>query len=200
MDGMEATRQIRNLEDVTKAGIPIIALTANALKGDSEKYIAAGMNAYLSKPFDESGLFSTISQNLAPQPNQPAPVTIPKQPVAMHNEQDKIYDLAMVQSVSGGDEAFIRRMIQLFIETMPVSVQELQQETMQQNWPAAGKVAHKMKSTIDSMGIVQLKQDIRVIEQSGKTGENTAAIPALVAQVAKVIDQCIEQLKTDFSL
>src|ERR1700720_4452722 len=65
MDGIEATQHIRKLPDPVKAGIPIIALTANALKGASEKYLAAGMNDYLAKPFDEERLFRVISRNLA---------------------------------------------------------------------------------------------------------------------------------------
>src|SRR5580658_7411722 len=64
MDGIEATHHIRSLPDPVKANIPIIALTANALKGDSEKYLAAGMTDYLAKPFDEERLFRVISRNL----------------------------------------------------------------------------------------------------------------------------------------
>jgi PAS domain S-box-containing protein len=54
MDGISATRYIRQLNNAAKAGIPIIALTANALKGDSDTYKNAGMNDYLSKPFTEA--------------------------------------------------------------------------------------------------------------------------------------------------
>jgi len=64
MDGMEATRHIRALPDARKAAIPVIALTANALKGDSEKYLKAGMNDYLSKPFTEEQLFTVIQRNI----------------------------------------------------------------------------------------------------------------------------------------
>ncbi len=65
MDGIESTQHIRKIPDPVKASIPIIALTANALKGDSEKYLAAGMNDYLAKPFDEESLFLVISRTLA---------------------------------------------------------------------------------------------------------------------------------------
>ena len=57
MGGIEATQIIRNELNIST---PIIALTANAIKGESEKYINAGMNSYISKPFNHSELFNTI--------------------------------------------------------------------------------------------------------------------------------------------
>ena len=64
MDGTEATRAIRAFADSHKAAIPIIALTANAIKGSAEKYLAAGMNDYLSKPFTKEALLQTIERTL----------------------------------------------------------------------------------------------------------------------------------------
>ena len=84
MDGIEATHHIRSLADPVKANIPIIALTANALKGDSEKYLAAGMTDYLAKPFDEERLFRVISRNLTRPHTRPgAGCTIDTQPHPM---------------------------------------------------------------------------------------------------------------------
>ena len=125
MDGIEATHHIRGLSDPVKANIPIIALTANALKGDSEKYLAAGMTDYLAKPFDEERLFRVISRNLtrtapatasasAPGPDIPPAKTSSDDSRTVstqknnHNKMSsanqRLYDLTMVQSVSGGDE------------------------------------------------------------------------------------------------
>ncbi len=67
MDGPEATRQIRQLTDTLKAAIPIVALTANALKGDKERFLAAGMNDYLPKPINEPNLHRIITDNLINQ-------------------------------------------------------------------------------------------------------------------------------------
>jgi signal transduction histidine kinase/CheY-like chemotaxis protein len=64
MDGMEATKTIRKLEEYKQ--IPIIALTAHALKGDRERFLAVGMDDYLSKPLDANTLYSTIEKYILP--------------------------------------------------------------------------------------------------------------------------------------
>ena len=65
MDGFEATAAIRTKEKLTGGHIPIIAMTAHALKGDQERCIAAGMDGYISKPIRTSELFSTIESMLS---------------------------------------------------------------------------------------------------------------------------------------
>jgi HPt (histidine-containing phosphotransfer) domain-containing protein len=113
---------------------------------------------------------------------------------------EKLYDLSMVEMISGGDRAFIVKMVQLFIDTMPQNMKDLQGALDTQNWEMVGKHAHKMKSTIDSMGISLLKEDIRAVELNGKNKTNLEVIPALVAKVNSTLDQCIAQLKIDYSL
>src|SRR5437879_13842147 len=68
-----------------------------------------------------------------------------------------LYDLSMVQSVSGGDEAFIKKMVALFIETVPQNVEELSKATREENWEQVGKTAHKLTSTVDSMDIKSIR-------------------------------------------
>lgn len=65
MDGITATRIIRSLSHPDKANVPIIALTANAMKGDEEEYLAAGMNDYLTKPVDSAALVRVLQRWLA---------------------------------------------------------------------------------------------------------------------------------------
>ena len=62
MDGLEATRRIRDLDNPEQANIYIIAMTANALMGDREKCISAGMNDYLPKPIDQKKLLSALTK------------------------------------------------------------------------------------------------------------------------------------------
>ena len=64
MDGYEATKCIRHLQDIKKAEIPIIAMTANAFQEDAEKCIAVGMNAHLAKPLDIEKVEQTICKQV----------------------------------------------------------------------------------------------------------------------------------------
>lgn len=205
MDGIEATQHIRRLADPVKAGIPIIALTANALKGDSEKYLAAGMTDYLAKPFDEARLFRVISRNL-PRLEEPVGESAAgvstsenflKNNSNMTVENSRLYDLSMVQSVSGGDEGFIRKMVALFIDTVPQNVVDLKTAMQAENWEQVGKTAHKLKSTIDSMGIKSIRQEIRTVEANARQKEALQDIPGLVSNIDTVIKECIEQLQSE---
>ena len=202
MDGISATQYIRQMKDSKKASIPIIALTANALKGDSDTYIKAGMNDYLSKPFTEPNLFEVIKRNLEKTTDiVSAEIILPDSPAAINEDTSTpLYDLSMVRSVSGGDESFIRKMVQLFIETVPPGIADLQEAHKKQEWQRMGKIAHKLKSTIDSIGIVTIKDEIRLIESNGKHEKDTGSLAPLVERVTDVINNCIQQLKADFSL
>jgi PAS domain S-box-containing protein len=198
MDGIEATRAIRQLGDPVKAAIPIVALTANALKGDSEKYLSAGMNDFLPKPFNEQKLFIVISNNLKTGAGAPQPMNKSNTPVT--GTEEKLYDLNMVQTISGGDAGFVKKMVQLFLETVPPSMADLQKDTTEQNWVNVSKLAHKLKATIDSMGITRIKEVVRTIETNGKKGEELDKIPGQVQEVINVLEACMKQLKRDFEL
>lgn len=63
-DGVEATVEIRNFLDERKKNIPIIALTANAVKGEEKRYFDVGMNGFLTKPFNEKDLFEIVNEVL----------------------------------------------------------------------------------------------------------------------------------------
>lgn len=198
MDGIQAAAEIRKLEDPVKATTPIIALTANINTAETTKYLEAGMNDYLSKPIVESILFQKISMNIRE--------TLAEQeelPELLHEEateqRQRNYDLSLIRSLSGGDEDFVRRMIALFTETIPGSARQLVEASAEGRWSDVTKIAHKMKSTIDSMGIAALKTIIREIESKSKNGTDTARIHALACQVEETLSTCIAELQEDFN-
>ena len=107
---------------------------------------------------------------------------------------NKLYDLTMIRSVSGGNSAFIKKMIALFIETVPPNVQELVDATSNKNWEQVAKMAHKLKSTIDSMGIRTIHDQIRSVEMNAKNQRDLIRMPDMVRQVESVVAVCVQQL------
>ena len=195
MDGMEATRIIRGMNDEMKAAIPIVALTANAMKSECDTYLKLGMNDCMAKPFEEPMLFKTVSKNI-------------KRGIVMNNftttvekkqEQTtgKLYDLSMVDAISGGDKSFTKRMLQLFLDTVPATLADIKSTCDNSQWMALSKHAHKLKSTIDSLNIASLKDVIRAIEIKGKMGDDVSSIPASVEKVLSVMEEVMEQVKKE---
>jgi CheY-like chemotaxis protein/HPt (histidine-containing phosphotransfer) domain-containing protein len=203
MDGIEATQSIRQLADYAKASIPIIAFTANTMNGDKEKYLAAGMNDYLAKPFDERRLFQVLAKflikNSNPEGNDPELNGTDQKTLDIPGQESKLYDLSLVQSVSEGDSEFLKKMILLFIKTVPQNVEELRKALQTENWDQVRKMAHKLKSTVDSMGVKSIRQDIRLVESNAKDLISLDQIPNLVQKIEIVISQCIEQLMKEIA-
>jgi len=197
MDGIAATELIRKLPNQDKSTIPIIALTANALASDKEKYTEAGMNDCIAKPVDEEKLFSIISKNISHESFLSGKNILEEKNNGQMNVSEKLYDLSMVLSVSGGNKDFIKKMVALFMETVPPNVAELKKSAESENWDQVAKIAHKLKSTIDSMGIKSLHQDIRTVESGAKQKINLTEIPSLVNKIESVINNCIVQLQIE---
>ena len=135
--------------------------------------------------------------------NGPEPISIIeplKNETAETIPNEKLYDLTMIHGLSGGDEAFIRQMVELFVDTMPASMLEFQTTLQDQEWEAMGKLAHKLKSTTGSMGMDSIKEEMRMVEINCKKKENLEETPALVQKCILVINQTVAQLKADFAL
>jgi CheY-like chemotaxis protein len=194
MDGMEATRQIRRMGNALKSSVPIVALTANALKAECETYLEIGMNDWLAKPFEEGALFTVITKNV--KQSAAVPVVVVERVEAPAG--GKLYDLSMVEAVSGGDKSFILKMMNLFLETVPLTLNDLQTSTAGKDWNAVSKHAHKLKSTIDSMSITLLKKDIRTIENDAKKGGDPVQLAQLVDKVNEIMQQAMLQVRNDF--
>ena len=197
MDGIEATKQIRSMDDAAKASIPIVALTANAMPKEIEVYMKSGMNDCMQKPFEEPALYQIISKNIKTINGE---ASIHSESIQPETPPAKLYDLAMVEMISGGDKSFITKMLKLFLDTVPATLNELTASSKKSDWQQVSKLAHKLKSTIDSMGIAELKPEIRAIEANGKSNTDVAQIPDMVANVIAVMNKVMSAVKKDHSL
>jgi len=190
MGGMEAIKIIRNEISQT---LPVIALTANAIKGDNEKCIDGGMNAYLSKPFKEEDLLQIVFFWLEENKGESATINAddPSSP-------KKMYDLSYLRAISRGNEDFVVKMINMFIGQTPALVVELEAKFHHSDYKGMSAIAHKIKPSIDNMGIVSLKETIREIERIGKTGNTDDSLAGLLENVSNNMSLVVEALQNEF--
>jgi CheY-like chemotaxis protein len=199
MDGVTATKEIRRSPNQLKARIPIIAFTANALKGDSETYLAAGMNDYLSKPYEERKLFQKISTVLNLQSDKA--ISLPQRLQAPPKEhlQEPLYNLSQIESLARGNSAFIRKMLELFVQNVPGQIKELNQNSRNNDWLKVSRTAHSLKSGIDIMLINSIKEDILFIEQHARYSTSLDLLPSAIARVTETLEKVLDQVRAYLS-
>ncbi|MCX6267527.1 MAG: ATP-binding protein [Bacteroidetes bacterium] len=192
LDGLSATRIIRNELQVTT---PVIALTAFATKEAIDKALAAGMNGYLTKPFEEETLFSQLLStfNIPPQyttddekssPTQNNPETIE----ALH------YDLTKLSRLLGDDTTEIVELIEKFVELTPEYSSALFIAFEQNNMEEIAKEAHKIKSSLEILASEHLSSNIRLIHEYARTKENLEKLPDLIKYYKENIPVLLRQL------
>jgi CheY-like chemotaxis protein/HPt (histidine-containing phosphotransfer) domain-containing protein len=177
MDGLEATAYIRG--HISKQ-VPIIALTANAIKGENERCINAGMNDYISKPFEEELLINTIAHWVKTEKTPAIP--------------GGLYSLQKLEKMCGGDKHFLDKMVRLFLEQIPPAAAQIAAAYGNNDFAAIAFLAHRIKPTLDNMDIHSLYYGVRRIEVLAKEGRATPEFSQLVAQLQSVIEEVATSL------
>ncbi|WP_431217871.1 ATP-binding protein [Puia sp. P3] len=153
MDGYAASRMIR--EDL-RSSVPIIAMTAHAMRGEREKCLESGMNEYLSKPIDADELFAMIGKLLDASGIDRSTVysreSGPKGDAQPVFSFDTI-DLAYLRDLSGGDHEYETEMADQFLQNMPDELGQMRAALAANDLAAASRVAHNMKTTVSIMGL-----------------------------------------------
>lgn len=188
MDGVEATKLIRTNFPDSKKDIPIIALTANVIKGDDERYQQAGMSDYLPKPFLPEDLLSMILKHTHQ-------IKLKKNidlPTSTDRSDNKLVDLSFIIKMSDNDHAFIAEMIQLFIDQTPLSIKEMRDAIDDKDWTRLSNWAHKAKPSMTFVGLNAMKNLLSEIEMDKKHDVN--ALTLQVDELAKTCDNASHEL------
>ncbi|MDO8990104.1 MAG: PAS domain S-box protein [Sideroxyarcus sp.] len=183
MDGYELTAAIRAAE-TGKARIPIIAFTANALKGEADHCRAVGMDDYLSKPVQLVNLKAMLNQWLSA-----AVETTPNETNFVPAAVTKPVDVNVLKALVGDDEATVRGFLHDFHISAAKIAAELRTACAADQAEAASASAHKLKSSARSVGALVLGELCAEMEKSGKEGDSealTMLLPKFEQELANV--------------
>jgi CheY-like chemotaxis protein/HPt (histidine-containing phosphotransfer) domain-containing protein len=177
MDGLEAVRELRQLEKQTGRHLPVIAMTASTSELDRDRCRAAGMDDFVGKPVQTADLATAMARVLRDTAQTCADIGTPY-PVETDTNQRLACDLTSALKRVGGDLNFLKQLGQLFLDTVPLQLQSLRTAMENRNRKLIGDLAHSMKGSVrhffaataydfaQRLELISMTGDIAVIEQT----------------------------------
>ncbi len=175
MDGYEACRTLRAREQASGTHLPVIAMTANAMSGDREQCLAAGMDDYVRKPVKPEELYGAIARLVA----TPAAAAAQPEPAT-----DPVLDLDDLRQAAGGDESLALELLKEFLATAPGIFEPLLEALEEADLRAARLAAHNLKGSAWAIGAHALGAALQRIEDATASGS-----PPPLALSAAAADQ-----------
>ncbi len=189
MDGYSATRMIRKAER-GGAHVPIIAMTAGAIEGESERCLAAGMDAYLTKPLQPEQLEATLREHLlGPDAGRLDP--------GLPDGEAVLLDPSRLESLRGmgaGASTVVGRIVSSFVAGAEESLAELRQAVESGQHLEVARLAHKLRGSAANLGAVRVSELCLELEQRAGDG-HTQEAERLLTSVEAVLDRTIALLR-----
>ncbi len=194
MSGLDVTAALRRDPDPQRAQLPIIALTANAFASDRARYLAAGMDACLTKPFEEVELVRLVRTLLHQPPLAPLAPAPPAEeaPVPLVPDSDRPVFPATLLRLGHGDRVFARRILDSFRASTPDLLVRLNAALEAGDGPVAAEIAHRLVPTIrmlDAPDLAAILVEIELLPATDPAWPDTVAfatqeLAEVLAQVA----------------
>jgi PAS domain S-box-containing protein len=191
LDGYETARRIRAHTDARIRALPVLAMTASALSGEYERCIAAGMNDHIAKPFQLADLHRKISRLTSRDLLSPADLT------------PALLDLDYVRTISNGDIRFVKKILTLFVRQSADLMVDLSQAIEQADFTTIRGRAHKLKSTLNLLGLrlaIDLCESIErsaAAQQADGIAENIAQLDEACRHARREAEQILTTLPTE---
>ncbi|MDM8517174.1 response regulator [Desulfobacterales bacterium HSG16] len=169
MDGYMATAAIRGLESKKGKKIPIIAMTANVLKGDREKCIAAGMDEYVSKPVNARELLETVNRWTAETRSSRTPRSEKVIDKTRLPDRDNEFPINIDRALKRvmGEPSFLEQLLEEFIKSIPTRMEILISAIDENDAKALKNEAHRLKGTAASVSADQISGCAFLLEKMG---------------------------------
>jgi CheY-like chemotaxis protein len=177
MDGFAATRAIREREASADGGrapgssahIPIIAMTAHAMKGDRERCHEAGMDSYVSKPIRAQELFQVIESLILPTGDEGTATA------ANAEAAEPPFDRSAILARVEGDQDLLQEIVALFLEETPRLLSDVQAAIARRDAAELSRAAHTLKGSVGNFGAKRAYDEVVKLEAIGKGGDLTDA-------------------------
>ncbi len=205
MDGLEATKKIREMEAVGQLSLrngkalPIVALTANAMKGDREVCSSVGMDGYVTKPIDRKELLDVVKKYLNPlstgigKSNECAPQIDVSKPDS--SSTPRSFEMDELLARCGGDQAFTNRLLGKFASRLSQEQSKLADTVAKRSVDEAAKVAHTLKGTAGNVSATALQKLACELEESIKSESWDHVTPQLEQLDLEVI-RCLAEINS----
>jgi len=184
MDGYAATRHIRQ---VLRLDTPVLAMTASAIKGERLRCLEAGMNEYMSKPFEFADFYQRVGRMIRATNELPVP--------DVRSKPTGVFDLSLLSEV--GDEDYIRDIIQTFIDSLPVQVTELETAVSSCDPDRVYVIAHRLRGSTGMLQATALSDRLGRLERLAK--EKTDG-RSLVEELLPLFEQLRSELRNYLTL
>jgi len=179
LSGLEATRAIRDSEKSTGRHVPIVAMTAHAMKGDRERCLEAGMDDYVAKPIQAAELFAAVEG-----------VTSPSGASGKSAHPEKAaaggLDPKTVLKHFGGDAGLLHRLADIFRDDCPRMLTEIRKALKAGNAEAVARAAHALKGAAANFGVGDVVGTAKRLEAAGREGDLRQA-KAVYTELEKVL-------------
>jgi CheY-like chemotaxis protein len=176
MDGIEATKRIRQLETAISRHTPIVAMTAHAMAGDRERCLAAGMDDYISKPIRPEDLQKVLC---AIESTGTASASVTK-PATVHTHGE-------LREICDGDDELVAELIALFRSDTPQLLDVIRAAASTRDARGLAAGAHKLLSSLAAFGATHACEMVRQLEQQGQQAQFERADDRL-AELEREID------------
>src|ERR1035438_2896329 len=180
MDGLQATAAIRDKEKSTGRHIPIVAMTAHAMKGDEERCLAAGMDAYLAKPIHSRELLKVIENLAGIRAKAEDALLSPSTP------KENLLDMKSILALFEGDTELIREAVALFLEDLPKQMAAIGEAVERSDAVRINRTAHSLKGSLSNFAAPAAFHAAQKLEDIGGKGvldQAGAALRILEEQV-----------------
>jgi CheY-like chemotaxis protein len=186
MDGLEATEAIRQSEKKSGKHVPIVAMTAHAMRGDKERYLASGMDGYVSKPINSIDLFAEIERCLSGLGGTDS-MTEPVQEFS--GEIDRVSLLERVE----GDQDLLTEMIHLFQQDAPKLLAAMHDALERKDMAMLERAAHSIKGAVSNLSAKSAADAAQLLEKDARGNDPESAKISLM-QVERSVNRLLPAL------